>query len=91
LVTRSVQAKIEPEIDRALQEILNDTRQSFSVVGVTMAVTLPQRVTWIGASGLSDQVAQRAMVPENLFRIASIPVYATIFLYLCFTQQSPPP
>ncbi len=67
-----IAAQIEPEIDSVLNGLLEKHYTSTGVVGVTMAVSLPDQETWVGASGLANRDAATPMTSTNLFRIASI-------------------
>ena len=68
----SIHAEIDPKLVSRLQKTLDDCVSKYRIAGATVAVALPDQGTWVGAGGMADRRAGTPMVPENLFRIASI-------------------
>jgi peptidoglycan/LPS O-acetylase OafA/YrhL/CubicO group peptidase (beta-lactamase class C family) len=73
--TATAEAALPPvdvELASALQAILDRTVADGSIPGAVVAVNVPGRQTWVGASGLADLQEQTPMTPETEVRIASI-------------------
>lgn len=63
---------VNPALAAAFQQIIDETSAGPNTPGITMLVNIPGQGRWIGASGLSDRVAQTPMQPGDRFRIASV-------------------
>lgn len=63
---------LEPEIAAALQAVLDSTVADGYIPGAVVAVNIPGRQTWVGASGLANRAEGLPMTPDTRVRIASI-------------------
>jgi D-alanyl-D-alanine carboxypeptidase len=61
-----------PILDRDLQQILDRWRKRDALMAAALAVDLPGRVSWQGASGWFDTRGGRPVLPEDRFRIGSV-------------------
>jgi CubicO group peptidase (beta-lactamase class C family) len=66
--------KTNEELAAEFQELLDDAvARDLAIRGAVMMVDAPLRgLVWKGASGLADSAVQLAMMPDDLFRTASI-------------------
>jgi len=63
---------IDPALDAALGQILDQTVGAHGVSGATLAVSIPGHGTWAGARGLANRDGDAALTSDALFGVASI-------------------
>lgn len=79
--------KVEPQLAAALQAVLDSTVADGYIPGAVVAVNIPGRQTWVGASGFADRGAQLPMTPETRMRIASISKVFTAVVVMQLVEE----
>jgi D-alanyl-D-alanine carboxypeptidase len=78
---------IDPALAARLQRILDETVADGFIPGAVVAVSLPGKQTWVGASGLADRYQRIAITPDTHMRIASISKVFTAVVILQLAEE----
>ncbi len=68
---RSGSLNFDPAVAGNLQRILDSLRSVYGIQGLSAAVLIPGKGTWLGVSGLSTVSPRDSIKPDMLFSIAS--------------------
>ncbi len=74
-------------LEESLQFTLDSARQLNNLTGLSAAVILPDRSTWLGVSGMSDPTTSQQIEPDMLFGIGSITKTYTAVLILQLMEE----
>jgi D-alanyl-D-alanine carboxypeptidase len=84
----STQPPLRAETDAAtLQGLLDAWVSDKALPGATAGVWLPDDSVWVGATGLADVPANRAMDPSDTFRVGSITKLCTAVVVLQLVDE----
>lgn len=78
---------VDPELAGALQAVLDRTVADGYIPGAVVAVNIPGRQTWVGASGVADRAEQVQMAPDTRVRIASISKMFTAVVVMQLVEE----
>jgi CubicO group peptidase (beta-lactamase class C family) len=76
-----------PAMRHALQARLDQLRERYGVPGISVTILFPDGSSWLGASGLADVTAKRAVTPSTSFAIASVSKTFTGALVVALAQE----
>ncbi len=76
-----------PAMRHALQARLDQLRERYGVPGISVTILFPDGSSWLGASGLADVTANRAVTPSTSFAIASVSKTFTGALVVALAQE----
>jgi D-alanyl-D-alanine carboxypeptidase len=76
-----------PAMRHALQARLDQLRERYGVPGISVTILFPDGSSWLGASGMADVKAKRAVTPSTSFAIASVSKTFTAALVVALAQE----
>lgn len=80
-------AVTEPTLEEQLQATLAAQRESNNLMGISAAVIMPNRSTWLGVSGVSEPGGPQPIRSDMLFGIGSITKTYTAVLVLQLIEE----
>ncbi len=77
----------DQELALLLQAALDETVESYNLIGVSAAISIPGQGTWLGPGGMSDPVAGEPIEPEMIFGFGSITKTFTSAMILQLAEE----
>lgn len=71
-VSKNLKVESNLTLTQKLQNTIDKVRKNSNIKGVSTAIVMPNKKTWLGVSGMSDPTIEERIIPKMLFDIGSI-------------------